>query len=192
MQFFVCLFCFCYCSSLIEIWILICKHSFRVCVTLLTLPLVFTDPFPLLLFFFFFLRAQEKLSNWEIPVFFYPFWLRSKAKIIRMGSWKKKNVLFSYFHFMEREFSSVKLTSEWFIHSTFIICPIETVLVSFPICLCGFFCRSKCRKEVLLEIGKYDTESQKNGDDKDTGTICTATLNSFFCFINAGFQFGMC
>lgn len=45
-------------------------------------------------------------------------------------------------------------------HPTFILCPSETVLLSFPICLCGFFCCSNCKKETLFEIGKYDTKPQ--------------------------------
>lgn len=65
-------------------------------------------------------------------------------------------------------------------HPTFIICPSETVLLSFPICLCSFFCLSNCKKETLFKIGKYDMNPQT----PEMLELCAklmhrATLNSF-------------
>lgn len=54
-------------------------------------------------------------------------------------------------------------------HPTFILCPSETVLLSSPICFCGFFCCSNCKKETLFNrkiwyqtLNPWDVRAQSN------------------------------
>lgn len=94
---------------------------------LLTLSLVVTDPFSMELIFycliikryiyiciciFRYSREVVKLRNPKF-CFLAPSCSNQKLKLQNGELKEKKKVLFSYFCFMERELSSVKLTSQW-------------------------------------------------------------------------------